>query len=89
MKPGFEWDEEKATTNLKKHGIDFSEAVTVFLDPFSLTVADPDHSVKESRYIDSGTSEKGRVLIVVYTERGANIRIISCRPAVPAERRTV
>jgi uncharacterized DUF497 family protein len=87
MKLGFEWDEEKARANLKKHGIDFDEALTVFHDPFSITMPDPDHSIDESRYIDIGSSEKGRVLIVVYTERGANIRIISCRRAIPSELR--
>jgi len=87
MKLNFEWNEEKATANLKKHKISFDEATTVFSDPFSITIPDPDHSVEEERYIDIGTSDKGRVLVVVYTERGANIRIISCRKAAPAERR--
>ena len=49
MKPGFEWDEEKARANLRKHGISFEEAVTVFLDPCSATIADPDHSAAEQR----------------------------------------
>jgi len=85
MGPSFEWDEEKAEANLKKHKIDFDEAMTVFLDPFSITIPDPDHSMNESRYVDIGSSEKGRVLVVVYTERGTNIRIISCRKATPSE----
>ncbi len=87
MKPNFEWDEEKARTSLQKHKVGFDEATTVFSDPFSITIPDPDHSVDEERYIDIGTSDRGRVLVVVYTERGANIRIISCRKATPAERR--
>jgi len=87
MKPGFEWDEKKAGASLRKHGINFEEAVTVFLDPFSATIADPDHSAAEQRYVDVGSSERGRVLVVVYTERGANLRIISCRKATAAERR--
>jgi uncharacterized DUF497 family protein len=87
MKPGFEWNEEKAETNLRKHGIGFDEAVTVFTDPFSVTIPDPDHSADEQRYIDIGNSEKGHVLVVVYTERGANIRVISCRRATSSERR--
>jgi uncharacterized protein len=87
MKSGFEWDEEKARANLRKHGISFEEAITVFLDPFSATIADPHHSAVEQRYIDIGNSERSRVLVVVYTERGVSIRIISCRKATPAERR--
>jgi uncharacterized protein len=87
MKPGFQWDEEKAKANLRKHEISFEEAITVFLDPFSATIADPDHSAVEQRCIDIGNSERGRVLVVVYTERGMRIRIISCRKATPAERR--
>jgi len=87
MKFNFEWDEEKAKANLKKHKVSFDEAATVFSDPFSITILDPDHSVGEERYIDIGTSDKGRVLIVAYTERGMNIRIISCRKATLTERR--
>jgi len=87
MKPNFEWDEEKANTNLRKHGISFDEAAKIFLDPFSITIPDPDHSMDELRYVDIGSSEKGRVLVVVYTERGVRIRIISCRKATPSERR--
>lgn len=83
----FEWNEEKAKTNVKKHGISFDEALTVFTDPFSVTILDPDHSMDEQRYVGVGSSEKGRVLVVVYTERGASIRIISCRKATPSERR--
>jgi uncharacterized protein len=87
MKLNFEWDEKKARTSLQKRKVGFDEATTVLSDPFSITIPDPDHSVDEERYIDIGTSDRGRVLVVVYTERGANIRIISCRKATPAERR--
>lgn len=87
MKPGFEWDEEKAKENLKKHRVGFDEATTAFIDPFSITIYDPDHSALEHRYIDIGTSEKGRVLVVTYTERGLNTRIISCRKATALERK--
>jgi uncharacterized DUF497 family protein len=87
MKLNFEWDEEKAKANLKKHKVSFDEATTVFSDPFSITIPDPDHSVSELRYIDIGSSDKGRLLIVVYTERGVNIRVISCRKVTPTERR--
>lgn len=87
MDSNFEWDELKAQENLKKHGVDFQEAATVFSDPFSITIHDADHSIDENRFIDLGTSDKRRILIVVYTERGNNIRIISCRKATARERR--
>ncbi len=87
MKLNFEWDEEKAKTNFKKHRVSFDEATSVFLDLFSITIPDPDHSVNEQRYIDIGSSDKGRVLVVVYTEHRSNIRIISCRKATPSERK--
>ena len=87
MKLNFEWNEEKAKANMKKHGVTFDEATTVFIDPFSMTKYDPDHSVDEQRYIDIGISDEGRVLVVSYTECGANIRFISCRKATPSERR--
>lgn len=84
----FEWDETKAATNLIKHGVTFEEARTVFSDDFSITIADPDHSLDEDRYIDIGMSAQARVLVVVYTERGADIRIISCRKATKREQQT-
>jgi len=87
MKLSFEWDEEKAKANLKKHRVGFDEAATVFTDPYSLTIHDPDHSANEHRYIDIGTSDNGRVLVVAYTERGSNIRIVSCRKGTPSERK--
>ncbi len=87
MKQNFEWDEEKAKANLKKHRVSFDEATTVFVDPFSVTICDPVHSENEQRYIDIGSSGKNRVLVVVYTERGTNIRIISCRKATSLERK--
>lgn len=87
MKLKFEWDDEKAKANLKKHSVSFEEAATVFTDPFSLTILDPGHSTREQRYVDIGNSEKGRVLVVVYTERGSDIRIISCRRATSSERK--
>ena len=69
MEFGFEWHEEKAQQNLKKHGISFEEAKTVFNDPLSITIADSQHSDDEERYIDIGLSNRGQLLIVVYTER--------------------
>ncbi|MBI4787075.1 MAG: BrnT family toxin [Chloroflexi bacterium] len=87
MNPNFEWDEEKAKANYRHHKITFDEGATVFSDAFSNTIPDPDHSTDEERYLDIGTSDKGRVLVVSYTERGTKIRIISCRRATPTERR--
>ena len=87
MKLNFEWEEEKSKANFKKHKVNFDEATTVFIDPFSITIPDSDHSEDEQRYIDIGSSDNGHVLIVVYTERGSNIRIISCRKATSLERK--
>ncbi len=58
MKLNFQWDEDKARENYRKHRVSFEEGVTVFGDPFSITINDPDHSADEQRYIDVGTSEK-------------------------------
>jgi uncharacterized protein len=83
----FEWDSEKAASNLLKHGVSFEEAVTVFEDVFALTVEDSAHSDAESRLVTMGISSVSRLLLVVNTERGDNIRIISARQPSPAERR--
>ena len=82
----FEWDETKALINVQKHGVDFKEAVTVFMDPNALTIFDVVHSDEEDRFIDIGLSTSGRVLVVVYTDRDKRICIISCRKATPLER---
>ena len=87
MELTFEWDENKAAENLRKHKVGFDEAKTVFGDPFSITIPNSAHSIYEQRYIDVGRSSKGRVLVVVYIEREDNIRLISCRKATPLERR--
>jgi len=87
MKLTFEWNDEKAKENLKKHKISFKEAKTVFGDTFLVTFSDIEHSESEQRHINIGTSSKGRVLVVVHAERGRNIRIISCRKATIKERR--
>ena len=83
----FEWDAEKAEVNLRKHGVSFEEAATVFYDPLSLTVSDPLHSDEENRFIINGFSDKQRQLVVVHTDRSDKIRIISSRLATPEERR--
>ena len=78
----FEWDESKALRNERKHGISFMEAITVFGDPMELTIADPDHSTGEFRFLSIGQSNLGNLLVVSYTEREENyIRIISARRA--------
>ena len=83
----FEWDEKKDRSNRRKHGVSFDEAITVFYDLNSLTIRDPDHSDDEERYIDIGFSAENRLLVVVYTERGDKIRVISARPATGTEKR--
>jgi len=83
----FEWDEAKDLANQKKHGINFDEAKTVFGDPRSITITNEAHSDEEDRFIDIGMSARGRLIVVSYTEREPNIRIISCRKATKAERK--
>jgi uncharacterized DUF497 family protein len=83
----FEWDEAKAKANVRKHRITFEEARTVFYDPLSITIPDPQHSGHEARFVDVGCSSRGKVLVVVYTERGGHIRMISCRSATRSERK--
>jgi uncharacterized DUF497 family protein len=87
MPLSFEWDDQKARTNLAKHGVSFEEATTVFGDPLSLTIPDPAHSETEDRFIILGHSHRQRLLVVVHTERGDNLRIISARPASRRERK--
>jgi uncharacterized DUF497 family protein len=83
----FEWDPSKARTNLRKHGVSFREAATVFRDSLSITAYDPDHSEEEGRYITVGTSVSQRFLIVAHTDRGTRIRVISARELTRAERK--
>ena len=83
----FEWDPRKATRNLRKHGVAFREAATVFGDPLGITVYDPDHSEHEDRFITIGWSAARRLLIVAHTDRGARVRILSARELSPRERR--
>jgi uncharacterized DUF497 family protein len=83
----FEWDSRKARSNLAKHGVGFQEASTIFGDPLSLTIPNPEHSLSEERYITVGRAFSGKLLVVVHTERGDNIRIISARRASRRERK--
>ena len=82
----FEWDQDKAESNFKKHKIAFEEAEGVFYDPLSLTIPDPEHSVDEFRFVDIGISKNNRLLIIAYTEREDRIRIITARKATKTER---
>ena len=83
----FEWDEIKAATNERKHGVSFNEAMTIFSDSQSVTGYDPQHADDEDRYITVGLSLLGRTLIVSHTDRGDTIRIISARAANRRERK--
>lgn len=83
----FEWDPQKATLNLAKHGVSFEEATTAFRDPLSATAPDPDHSAGERRFVTFGLSSKGNLLVVAHTERGGNTRIISARRTTKQERK--
>ena len=84
----FEWDAAKALANVLKHGVRFDEAETVFGDPLSKTISDPPHSVVDRRFVTTGMSNLGRLLVVVHADRDVTIRIISARPITAGERRT-
>jgi uncharacterized DUF497 family protein len=79
---------QEGQRNAQKHGVTFEEAAAAFLDPVSMTVPDPDHSFEEDRFITMGVSSTRRLLVVVHTESGEALRIISAREASPKERRT-
>ncbi len=84
---GFEWDDDrKAGTNFRKHGVRIPEAIPVFDDPYAITIDDDESDPTERRFITIGMGALGRLLVVVYTWRGQNIRIISARPAEAHER---
>jgi uncharacterized DUF497 family protein len=81
----YQWDDEKAQSNYRKHGVEFADAVSALADDYAITIEDdyPD----EERFVTIGTDALGRVLVVVFTWRGESIRIISARKATPSERR--
>jgi hypothetical protein len=83
---GFEWDVRKAEANFVKHGVLFSESLPVFEDEYAITITDDESDPDEQRFISMGMGVKGRVLGVVYSYRGKNIRIISARQAEAHER---
>jgi uncharacterized protein len=82
-----EWDGRKATANYKKHGVRFSESLSVFEDDYAITINDEDSDPREQRFVSIGLGMKGRILVVVYSYRAATIRIISARVAEPLERK--
>jgi uncharacterized DUF497 family protein len=83
----FQWNPAKASSNIKKHGISFEEAVTVFSDPFAITISDPDHSIEECRLFTTGQSKLQRLLVVSHTERQNEVRLISARLVTRNERK--
>jgi uncharacterized DUF497 family protein len=83
----FEWDRRKDSANRQKHGIGFLEATTVFGDPLSITISDPDHSGDEERYVIIGLSSERSLLVVVHTIRRERVRLISARGATRHEKR--
>jgi uncharacterized DUF497 family protein len=82
---GYEWDSRKAASNLRKHGVAFADTVIALEDELALTI-DDDYS-DEQRFITIGSNALGQILVVIYTVRGENIRMISAREATPRERR--
>jgi uncharacterized protein len=83
----FDWDKQKAASNLYRHKVSFEEAATVFGNPLSDTFDDPDHSVAEQRFLIIGHSGKGRLLFVSHTDDGETVRIISARELTRTERK--
>ena len=83
----FEWDPEKEVLNLRKHGVSFVEASTVFGDALAATIPDRKHSEFEARFITMGVSSGNRLLVVSHTDAGESVRIISARAATAQERR--
>ena len=81
----FEWNAQKAAANLRKHGVSFDEAASVFFNPLSVTGDDPDHSIDERRFVTFGMSSSGRLLVVAHTAHDETVRIITARPATRAE----
>jgi uncharacterized DUF497 family protein len=84
----FEWDPAKSSRNREKHGVSFEEAATAFGDPLSSTIMDPDSSDDEFRFVLVGQAASGRLLVVVHTDRGESVRLISARLATRRERQS-
>jgi uncharacterized protein len=84
----FNWDLQKASSNIQKHGVTLEEAVTVFGDLLAVTIEDPKHSAGEIRLITIGMSRSQRLLVISHTDRGEQVRLISARLATRRERKT-
>jgi uncharacterized DUF497 family protein len=87
----FEWDDAKAVSNLGKHGVNFTDAMTVLLDPLAMTRIDDEHGTEEERWVSLGRAANGKLLLVIHTfsATGSNtalIRLMSARPATRRER---
>ncbi|MGZ8842307.1 MAG: BrnT family toxin [Pyrinomonadaceae bacterium] len=82
----FEWDSRKARSNLRKHGVTFEEAASVFDDPLATYYGDPDHSIAERRYLAIGRSAKGRLIHIAFADQAGRIRIIQARKLTRNER---
>lgn len=83
----YEWDASKAASNVRKHGVSFEAAASVFRDPLALTFDDPDHSIDEHREITIGHTKRQELVFVSHVEREGSLRIISARRATRSERR--
>ncbi len=83
----FEWDEEKGRTNLRKHGVDFADATAVLSDERGISMRDELSAVNETRFLTLGRDSLGRILVVAFTWREANVRLISARKATSVEQR--
>ncbi len=83
----FAWDPKKAASNLRKHGVSFNEAASVFGDVLSIAVPDPDHSLEDERFILVGLSQFGRLLIIAYSDQSKRVRLISARELTSHERK--
>jgi uncharacterized protein len=83
----FEWDRRKAAFNMRKHGVSFDEAATVFGDPLAATFDDPAHSLGEHRFVTIGHSMAGKLLVVCHADRQGSLRLISARRTTPGERK--
>jgi len=83
----FGWDPKKAAGNLSKHAVSFDEACSVFGDPLAVSIADPDHSIGEDRFLKMGLSRERRLLVVSHVYRAGSVRIIMARDATRQERK--
>ena len=84
MHMNYQWDPAKAAANLKKHGVEFADAVGVFDDPGAITIEDPD-AAGEQRFLSIGLDVLGRLIVVAFTYRGDDLRLISARKATRRE----